>query len=88
MLIVPTAEIKELGGGKGVIIVGLHTGDTVLDFASAREKMVVMGKTKTGKPVVTEIKGDELMRFYGRRANAGRLVSGKFETLDGFRNQT
>ncbi|MBL0125553.1 MAG: DNA topoisomerase IV subunit A [Betaproteobacteria bacterium] len=86
MLIVPTAEIKELGGGKGVVIVGLHEGDTILDITPARDKLALVGKTRTGKPASVEIKGDEMERFRGKRANAGRLITGKFETLHAFRD--
>ncbi len=85
MLIVPRTEIKELGGGKGVIIIGLHKGDQVLDIAAARERLTIEGKARNGKPVAVEIKGEELEHYSGHRANAGRLVTGKFETLHRFR---
>jgi topoisomerase-4 subunit A len=86
MLIVPVTEIKELGGGKGVVIVSLHECDQLLDIAPARDRLVLEGKTRNGKPTATEIKGEEIERYRGRRANTGRLVSGKFETLHKFRS--
>lgn len=65
---------------------GLHEGDTILDITPARDKLALVGKTRTGKPASVEIKGDEMERFRGKRANAGRLITGKFETLHAFRD--
>ncbi|OIQ89741.1 DNA topoisomerase 4 subunit A [mine drainage metagenome] len=81
LLAFPLAEMKQLSGGKGVILLGLAEGEslvatTVLPEGSA---LLVKGTGRGGKPATLELKWDALQPFVSHRARKGGMLSAKFK---------
>lgn len=71
LLVFPLAELKVLGGGRGVILMGLNEREpltAVCPFADALELLLGNGKTRL-------LKAGELAPYLSRRARMGRTLT-------------
>ncbi|GJL71471.1 MAG: DNA topoisomerase 4 subunit A [Nitrosomonas sp.] len=81
LLSFPISEMKELSGGKGVIILGLNNGEsliatTVLPKGSSLQ---IQGTGQRGKPAQLVLKWEALQSFVSHRARKGMLAPVKFK---------
>jgi topoisomerase-4 subunit A len=81
LLSFPISEMKELSGGKGVIILGLNEEDTLLAITILPEgaSLLISGVGRGGKPSQLVLKWDLLQPFLSRRARKGMLSPVKFK---------
>ncbi len=81
LLAFPIAEMKELSGGKGVIVIGLDGDATLLATAVLPEgaTLQISGTGRAGKPAQQLLKWDALQAFVSRRARKGILAPVKFK---------
>jgi len=72
LLAFPLEEMKTLGGGKGVQIIKLEDKEhlTALTLFNG-ERLVIEGKTRTGKPASQTLAGAALIRYLLHRARKG-----------------
>lgn len=84
LLVFPLSEMREVPRGRGVIIMGLDQGETLLAVGLARaNKVVLQGTNRVGRPVVAVVEGDALAKHLLRRARKGSLVAPKIK-ITGF----
>lgn len=81
LLSFPISEMKELSGGKGVIILGLNSGEslnatTVLPEGSS---LLIQGTGRSGKSSQLVLKWEALQSFVSHRARKGMLAPVKFK---------
>jgi len=80
LLVFPLAEMREVQGGRGVIVMGLDGGETLLAVAPVRAtRVVVQGATRAGKPATVVLDGDALAKHVSHRARKGALVSSRMK---------
>lgn len=81
LLSFPISEMKELSGGKGVIILGLNDGETLIATAVLPEgsSLQIMGTSRGGKSSQLVLKWEELQPFVSHRARKGMLAPVKFK---------
>ena len=80
LLAFPMTEMKELSAGKGVIILGLNDGETLLSTSVLPEgaTLQIVGTGRGGKESALVLKWDDLQRFVSRRARKGVAAPVKF----------
>ncbi len=92
LLLFPISEMKELSGGKGVIILGLNEGETLIATAVLPEgsSLLIRGTGRGGKPSQSVLKWEELQPFVSHRARKGMLAPVKFksEKIEVFRGRS
>lgn len=81
LLIFPVNEMKELTGGKGVQVMGLKDGESLLSVAlvSENHKLILAGKGRGGKISESALSWVALHDFLSARARRGQNVPVKFE---------
>lgn len=81
LLSFPISEMKELSGGKGVIILGLKEGETLIATAvlPAESSLLIKGTGRGGKPSQWVLNWEELQPFVSHRARKGMLAPVKFK---------
>ena len=81
LLVFAAAEIKaQSGGGRGVTLMGLDDGETLLAVQPcSKAGVVVAGTSKGGKPVDLTIAGAGLDAHTGHRARKGTLAKPKLQ---------
>jgi topoisomerase-4 subunit A len=80
LLVFPLAEMREVQSGRGVIVMGLDAGETLVAVALSRgSRVVVQGTTRGGKPTTVTVEGDDLARHLLHRARKGALVSARLK---------
>jgi topoisomerase-4 subunit A len=85
LLLFERAEMKEMSKGRGVIVMALDPGESLLAVsASVARGAKVTGTVRGGREVVVEIAGQEADQFKSRRARKGRLVGQKTFEPRGF----
>jgi topoisomerase-4 subunit A len=77
MLIFAAEQIKALsGGGRGVILMGLDTGEKLVAATPCGEAgVIVEGQGRGGRMVQVHLRGRELQAHVGQRARKGILVT-------------
>ncbi|SFL24678.1 DNA topoisomerase IV subunit A [Nitrosomonas aestuarii] len=81
LLSFPISEMKELSGGKGVIILGLNNGETLIATAVLPEgsSLQIRGTGRGNRPSQMVLKWGELQSFVSHRARKGMLAPVKFK---------
>ena len=81
LLLFPVSEMKELSGGKGVIIIGLHDGESLIATAVLPEgsSLRVKGTGAGNKSLQRVLNWEELQPFVLHRARKGMLTPVKFK---------
>lgn len=81
LLSFPVSEMKELSAGKGVIILGLNEGETLIATAvlPAGSSLLIRGMGRGGKSSQSVLKWEELQPFVSHRARKGMLAPVKFK---------
>ncbi|MDV6345339.1 DNA topoisomerase IV subunit A [Nitrosomonas sp. Is37] len=89
LLSFPVSEMKELSGGKGVIILGLNAGETLIATVVLPEgsSLLIRGTGRGSKSSQWVLKWGELQPFVSHRARKGMLAPVKFkpEKIEVFR---
>jgi topoisomerase-4 subunit A len=77
LLVFAASEIKALsGGGRGVILMGLDDGETLVAATPCGEAgVIVEGQGRGNKAVRVEVRGRDLQAHSGHRARKGILVT-------------
>jgi topoisomerase-4 subunit A len=77
MLVFAATEIKALsGGGRGVILMGLDDGESLVAATPCGDAgVIVEGQGRGGKPVQVHVRGRELETHAGHRARKGTLMT-------------
>jgi topoisomerase-4 subunit A len=80
MLMFEVAELKEMGRGRGITLMGLNDKEKLVavGFGSAKS-VTVEGVSRSGKEKTITIEGAELQRHILRRARKGCLLPGKLK---------
>jgi len=80
LLLFPISEMKELSGGKGVIIIGMKGGETLVATTVLPEgtSLQISGTGRGGKPSILVLKWEALQPFVSHRARKGMLAPVKF----------
>lgn len=79
-LVVDIAELKKLsGGGKGTILMGLDTGDTIEQWAAVTSAGVVLSGVYRSKNTELNLSLPELEQYRGKRARKGKLLATKIK---------
>ena len=81
LLLFPISEMKELTGGKGVIILGLNDGETLIATAVLPKgsSLQIKGTSRGGKLSQLVLKWEALQPFVLHRARKGMLAPVKFK---------
>jgi topoisomerase-4 subunit A len=81
LLVFAANEIKaQSGGGRGVILMGLDDGESMIAaLPCGASGVVVHGTSRTGKPVELLVAGEELNAHMGHRARKGTLAKSKLK---------
>ncbi len=75
LLVFPLEEMREVPRGRGVIVMALDTGETLVAVALVRgDRVVLEGTNRLGRADRQVIEGDELAKHLLRRARRGALV--------------
>jgi topoisomerase-4 subunit A len=78
MLLFPADELKELGRGRGITLMGLDDGEKMVAVGFGDSKAVsVVGKTRSGNEKTLRVAGQDLKKYIVRRARKGCLLPGK-----------
>jgi len=85
LLVFPLAEVNELsGGGKGVILMRLHEGESLLDAQVVAGTLKVKGKGRGDKLSFVTVTAADLEGYRGSRARTGRVLQGSLKSVTGF----
>ncbi len=84
LLVFPIEEMKELSGGKGVILLALAEGEKLAAARAVGESFTVFGHTRGGKEVEQAIVSRDIPLYLHRRARRGQPLS-KLKTGKGIR---
>ena len=80
LLLFPLAELKEMGKGKGLMLIDLAKNDSVVAVAvSAGESLWISGTGRSGKLQQQSLSPRELAIFRGARARRGQDIPFKFK---------
>lgn len=81
-LIFPISEVKELGGGKGVIIMATNDGEKLLLVKPYKTSVTISGELQSGKPMIVVINQKNDEKWVGKRAKKGSALPVKFKTIN------
>ena len=85
LLVFPLEEVNELsGGGKGVILMRLHEGESLLGVRAVTGALKVKGKGRGDKVAFVTVSAAELENYRGNRARTGRVLQGSLKSVAGF----
>jgi topoisomerase-4 subunit A len=84
LLVFPIEEIKELAGGKGVILLALAEGEKLAAARAVGVNFTVFGRTRSGKDAEQVIAAKDIPLYLHRRARRGQPLS-KLKTGSGIR---
>jgi topoisomerase-4 subunit A len=85
LLVFPLEEVNALsGGGKGVILMRLHEGESLVAVDAVSGPVKVRGKGRGDKMSVVVVAGADLEAARGTRARSGRVLPGSLKTVTGF----
>jgi topoisomerase-4 subunit A len=83
LLLFPIDEMKELSGGKGVILIGLDDGEHLLAARAVKEGVTVTGIGRGDKLVEYQVFGPEVDIYLGKRARKGKALPIKLKRVQG-----
>jgi topoisomerase IV subunit A len=83
LLLFAIEEIKELSGGKGVILIALNAGEKLLAARAVRTGVAVFGTGRGDKAVECLVAGSEIEHFLGKRARKGKVLPMRLKTIGG-----
>lgn len=75
LLVAPLAEIKTLAGGKGVQLMALNPGDSLVSVQAVRGTIPVIGLNARGQKRPVTLTPADLEPYRGHRARKGRAVA-------------
>jgi topoisomerase-4 subunit A len=75
------SEIKELDGGKGVIIMGLGDGEQMIHAKMYKDSVTVRGNLKSGKEIDFTISEKNDEKWLGKRARKGSGFPVQFASI-------
>jgi topoisomerase-4 subunit A len=80
MLLFPVDELKEMGRGRGITLMGLNDDEKLVavGFANAKE-VTVAGISRSGKEKTVKVSGTDLEKHILHRARKGCLLPGKLK---------
>lgn len=81
-LLIPISEIKELGGGKGVIIMGMNGDDKLAYVKPYKDNVTIHGKLESGKLMAFELNAKNRDKWLGKRAKKGCGLPVKYKIID------
>jgi topoisomerase-4 subunit A len=81
----PIEEMKELSGGKGVILVALDGKERLLAARACADCVTIQGVGRGDKPSDFQICAESADNFTGRRARKGKPLPVKFKRITGMR---
>jgi topoisomerase-4 subunit A len=84
LLVFPIEEIKELAGGKGVILLALADGERLAAARAVGVNFTVFGRTRGGKDAEQVVSAKDIPLYLHRRARRGQPLS-KLKTGSGIR---
>jgi topoisomerase IV subunit A len=85
LLVFPLEEVNELsGGGKGVILMRLHEGESLLGVRAVTGPLKVKGKGRGDKVSFVTVPAGDLDNYRGNRARTGRVLQGSLKSVAGF----
>jgi topoisomerase IV subunit A len=84
LLVFPLADMRTLGSGRGVIVMGLDASDRMLAVGVfPPDRVVVRGTNRNGREVLQTLEGEALARHVMHRARKGAKLVQKLK-LTGF----
>lgn len=82
LLVFVIEEMKELSnGGKGVILIALNEGETLLEAQAIGDSVKLQGLGRAGKVHVLDIHGEEFNAYLNKRARRGMVIPVKLKEL-------
>ena len=73
-------EMREVPRGRGVIVMGLDEGETLVAVALTRgDRVALTGTNRAGRSVVVELAGADLAKHRQKRARKGALASSRIK---------
>jgi topoisomerase IV subunit A len=85
LLVFPFEEINELpSGGKGVMAIRLHEGETMLGLQPVAGEIQVAAYGRSDKRVTLTVKANDIEHYRGSRARTGRVLQPYFKRVEGF----
>lgn len=82
LLIFEIGEMRAVARGRGVILMGLDEGESLIAAALISGKSVkVLGVGRAGKEKVVDISGEKFEHYFGRRARMGRVLPDKLKPV-------
>ena len=80
LLVFDIGEMRQVARGRGVIVMGLEDGETLVDATVFDGKaLVVAGTGRGGKQKEIALSGEKLKHHFGRRARMGRVLPDKLK---------
>ncbi|TCJ13909.1 DNA topoisomerase IV subunit A [Parasulfuritortus cantonensis] len=85
LLVFPIEEMKELSGGKGVILIALDGAEKLLGAKACADCVTVFGIGRGDRPVDYQVCSETVDNYAGKRARKGKPLSVKFKRVLGVR---
>jgi topoisomerase-4 subunit A len=85
LLLFPIGEMKELAGGKGVILIDLNPGERLLAARPVADALTLYGTGRGDREMEVPVSGPDRDVYIGRRARKGKPVAARFKRLMGLR---
>ncbi len=81
LLVFPLSELKSLaGGGKGVILMDLEKGETLLATQPVAQKgLYILGSGRGGKAQQVTLSANALVAYAGKRARKGKVLESRIK---------
>jgi len=80
MLLFAAGELKEMGRGRGITLMGLKDKETLVAVGFGNSKSVsVEGISRSGNEKTVKIEGADLQKYIVKRARRGCLLPGKLK---------
>ena len=81
MLYFPMEEMKELSGGKGVILMVLNEKERLVSALATRECVTISGVGRGDKQIEHKVCAEMVDNYAGRRARKGKALPVKFKRV-------
>jgi topoisomerase-4 subunit A len=79
MLLLQLSELRYMAKGRGLILMGLDSGEKLLAVLVTDRPALAVSGTARGKPKEKLIEGEALGHYAGHRANKGRVLPDKLK---------
>ena len=77
LIIFEASEMKELSKGRGLIIMGLDAGSTLVEIGYCDDQKLVLSCKDRGKIVILTLSNGDYQKYLARRARKGQQLPGK-----------